>query len=57
MADNWEFYDEGWNAFVRGDDYQAGASLDWRDGWKDARCAGATEVFPEFREDFRQEPV
>lgn len=31
-----KYYDEGWNARCRGEPYQPTASLDWRDGWKDA---------------------
>lgn len=36
-----QFYDEGWNARVRGEAYDDGASRDWRDGWKD--CDEAEE--------------
>lgn len=35
-------YDEGWNAFVAGKPY-SGGSRSWRDGYRDAREAGATE--------------
>ncbi len=35
------FYDEGWNACVRGEPYDPTASFDWRDGWLD--CNSASE--------------
>lgn len=36
-----KFYDQGWNARVRGEPYDRHATLDWRDGWKD--CDEAPE--------------
>jgi hypothetical protein len=33
--DNFKFYDQGWNARIRGDEYVSSATRDWRDGWKD----------------------
>lgn len=35
------YYDQGWNAYLRGEPYDETAYLDWRDGWKD--CAEATQ--------------
>lgn len=37
-----KFYDDGWNARVRGQEYDEAATRDWRDGWKD--CDEAPEV-------------
>ncbi len=33
----YRFYDEGWNARIRGEPFRSAiiASPDWRDGWKD----------------------
>jgi len=36
-----KFYDQGWNAFVRGEPYDPSATRDWRDGWKDCHDADA----------------
>lgn len=36
-----QFYDEGWNARVRGEPFNKNATRDWRDGWKD--CDEAQE--------------
>lgn len=36
------YYDEGWNARVRGEAYNTLKSLDWKDGWKD--CDEAPEI-------------
>ena len=36
-----KFYDEGWNARVRGDQFCNFASKDWKDGWRD--CDSAPE--------------
>jgi hypothetical protein len=33
------YYDEGWNAFINGDPFNATAAFDWRSGWKDAELA------------------
>ena len=33
------YYDEGWNAFINGDAFNATAAFDWRSGWKDAELA------------------
>jgi hypothetical protein len=33
------YYDEGWNAFINGDAFDATAAFDWRSGWKDAELA------------------
>ena len=35
MADKFKFYDEGWNARCRGEEYNPAASRAWKDGWKD----------------------
>jgi hypothetical protein len=35
-------YDEGWNAYIEGKPY-VGASVSWRDGWRDAFASQATE--------------
>ena len=29
------FYDDGWNARVRGEPFDARSTRDWQDGWKD----------------------
>lgn len=29
------FYDEGWNARLRGEEYNDNATEDWQDGWLD----------------------
>lgn len=49
--DEYKFYDFGWNAFVNGKPFVSHATLDWRDGWKDAEEIGATEEFPNIDED------
>lgn len=36
------FYDNGWNARVRGEEYDESADLPWRDGWRD--CDEADEA-------------
>lgn len=41
MKDEFNYYDFGWNARVRGEPFNSKATLDWRDGWKD--CDGAKE--------------
>lgn len=33
------YYDEGWNAFLNGDPFDAAAAFDWRVGWKDCEVA------------------
>lgn len=33
------FYDEGWNACCRGEEYDPAAEIDWRDGWLDCNEA------------------
>lgn len=34
------FYDHGWNDYIAGVAYDEQATLDWRDGWRDAyECA------------------
>lgn len=38
-VDTKQFYDEGWNARSLGKQYDARASEDWRDGWKDCDSA------------------
>lgn len=40
------YYDQGWNAYVRGEPYDTNKSLNWRDGWKDAQESVATKGFP-----------
>ena len=30
------FYDHGWNARVKGEEYDQSAKRDWSDGWNDA---------------------
>lgn len=35
-----KYYDQGWNAFIDGNPFDASAAKDWRDGWKD--CESAT---------------
>lgn len=35
------YYDEGWNARVRGEPFDQYATRDWRDGWTD--CDEAPE--------------
>jgi hypothetical protein len=30
------FYDEGWNAYIRGHPFDLDASKTWQDGWIDA---------------------
>lgn len=29
------YYDEGWNARVKGEAFDRTKSIDWKDGWKD----------------------
>lgn len=36
-----QFYDEGWNARVDGEEFEPMATRDWKDGWMD--CNGASE--------------
>ncbi len=38
-----KYYDHGWNAYVDGEPFDSTASRDWRDGWKDAQEAQATD--------------
>lgn len=38
-----QFYDEGWNAYIDGVPYDRSATLDWRDGWKDAQYCETLE--------------
>jgi hypothetical protein len=38
-----KFYDQGWNARVKGEPYDPKASRDWRDGWKDCDEAPAAD--------------
>lgn len=33
--DTLSYYDEGWNARCRNQDYRRDAKRDWQDGWKD----------------------
>lgn len=33
------YYDNGWNARVRGEPFDPDAYRDWRDGWKDCNEA------------------
>lgn len=40
------FYDQGWDAYVRGEPYTELSMLSWRDGWKDAKEAGTTMEMP-----------
>lgn len=36
------FYDEGWNAYIKGEQFDVFATEDWKDGWCD--CQEAVEV-------------
>ncbi|MBU9539385.1 hypothetical protein KTE58_23655 [Burkholderia multivorans] len=38
---NFRYYDQGWNAFIKGEPFNPRASSDWRDGWTD--CMEAPE--------------
>lgn len=40
-TDKFKFYDQGWNARVKGEPFEVTASKDWRDGWLD--CDSAEE--------------
>jgi hypothetical protein len=35
MNDDFKTYNQGWNARIRGDEYESSASREWRDGWMD----------------------
>lgn len=33
------YYDQGWNAYLRGDSFDETAFRDWQEGWLDSRLA------------------
>jgi hypothetical protein len=46
-----EFYDQGWNACVRGETYDMDAEQAWRDGWLDCN-----QVSPDLRTPMEDPP-
>ena len=52
--DVFEFYDQGWNAYMRGEPYNPNATLDWRDGWRD--CRDAVDL-GEVERDLNDQPI
>lgn len=43
MNDGKLYYDQGWDARVRGEPYDRNATIDWKDGWRDCEEAPAED--------------
>ncbi len=39
-----EFYDQGWNDFIKGEPLDPLAKRDWKDGWLDCKLAHEQEA-------------